>query len=287
MFSIKLFKWGRFALRTLLILAPAVGIWLGLIMAAARQQQNAVKAIQAAGGNIDYDFQKVTIGGVTGIDVNAPMPGPAWIRKLLGDDYFITAIDVMLDGDQVTDDLIQMQVASLSHLEDLRVNSQNFSGHGFQAVAGLKTLKWLWVVSPQITVDDVRQLAHLRNLKSLHIYHNLRSERLADPKTSVEFADMPVSEVLKYLVDQHHIPMRFDPGPESPNLDPPITAEIHDVSLEDALKEMLQPSKLDYVVRKQAGGFVITTPKIAREKWPGYAAMHDLFPNFLELDADW
>ena len=83
-----------FSLRTLFILLTALAVWLGVVVNRAREQREAVKAIEALGGRVRYDWQRSTGVAVMGyIDVKMLAAkkrpsGPAWIRQIIGDDFF-------------------------------------------------------------------------------------------------------------------------------------------------------------------------------------------------------
>ena len=72
-----------FSLRTLFVLLTALAVWLGVVINRAREQREAVKAIEALGGEVAYDWAW---------DVKTPKgpTGPAWLRRLIGDDFFQT-----------------------------------------------------------------------------------------------------------------------------------------------------------------------------------------------------
>ena len=76
----------QFSILSLLVLTVVVAIpcsWLATEMKAARKQREAVEEIKKAGGWIAYDYEFDP--GLQTIPRPQP-PGPAWLRKLLGDD---------------------------------------------------------------------------------------------------------------------------------------------------------------------------------------------------------
>jgi hypothetical protein len=79
-----------FSLRTLFILLTLFAVWTATIVNRAREQREAVKAIEALGGAVVYDWQ-----GPPGsrLGKTGP-PAPAWLRQLVGDDYFQQATSV-------------------------------------------------------------------------------------------------------------------------------------------------------------------------------------------------
>jgi hypothetical protein len=72
-------RWFQFSLRGFLVVMTGLGIWLGVIANRAREQRAAVVAIKELGGTVYYDWELET-GGTP--------RGPAWLRRLVGDEHF-------------------------------------------------------------------------------------------------------------------------------------------------------------------------------------------------------
>src|SRR5262245_36066521 len=106
----------RFSLRTLLVLVTiaCVGFgWLGMKVRAKQRERAAVNAIRELGGRAEYDFE-ITYGRWN--EHQDPPRGPAWLRKLLGDDAFAKVLAVVLSGRQITD----FETTHLEQLPDLK-----------------------------------------------------------------------------------------------------------------------------------------------------------------------
>ena len=89
-------RWLRFSLRTLLVVMTVLCVWLGFKVNAARRQKEAVEALLESGNfEVYYDYQCSPVPGQPGdynIDGEALPHGPAWLRKLLGDDFFCNVV---------------------------------------------------------------------------------------------------------------------------------------------------------------------------------------------------
>lgn len=72
-------RYATFSLRTLFVVMTVLGIWLGVIANRAREQREAVAAIKGLGGTVYYDWEFGTGGKPR---------GPAWLRRLIGDEHF-------------------------------------------------------------------------------------------------------------------------------------------------------------------------------------------------------
>lgn len=89
-------KWFQFSLRTAFVAFTAFAVWLGFVVKGAREQQEAVKAIKALGGVVQYDWQ-VSLKRVSKVKdfdfyketpKNGSRRGPAWLRRTIGNDFF-------------------------------------------------------------------------------------------------------------------------------------------------------------------------------------------------------
>ncbi len=127
-------RWFQYSLRSLLVLMVLVSIgmsWFAVKMQRARKQKEAVEAIKKLGGEIQYDYEVRQAGN----PLPRVPPGPAWLRNLLGDDFFASAVGVFFPP-SVTD-------AGLEHLKGLR-QLQRLGLSGTQVSdAGLERLKGL------------------------------------------------------------------------------------------------------------------------------------------------
>ena len=81
-------RWLQFSLSSIFLLVTVLGVWLGIVVNQAREQREAVAAIKAAGGVVYYDWEEHhdPFG-----DEDAVPPGPAWLRRFIGDDFFLKA----------------------------------------------------------------------------------------------------------------------------------------------------------------------------------------------------
>ena len=117
-----------FSLRTLFILLTAFAVWLGVAVNRAREQREAVEAIEALGGAVFYDFQEKPITHKetrfkTYFDPEATPDDMMLFRQLLGNDALSEIVSVDLSFRDVTDaDLLPLQ-----NLRRLKVLSLDYN----------------------------------------------------------------------------------------------------------------------------------------------------------------
>lgn len=80
-------RWLQFSLRTLFVLTTGLAIWLGFVVKGVREQREAVKAIEALGGVVQYDWEEADF------DPNSR----TLLRRIVGDDYFQEASHVAFE----------------------------------------------------------------------------------------------------------------------------------------------------------------------------------------------
>jgi len=112
----------QFSLQGFLMLVALLAVWLGVVVHRARVERDAIKAIKDLGGAVIYDCelkyaQSEKYGFSFSIHLDRPPPGPAWLRRLIGDEFFQDAEIVFLDPDVPAAN----QVKAIPHLQQLRM----------------------------------------------------------------------------------------------------------------------------------------------------------------------
>lgn len=77
-------RWLQFSLRTLFVLTTGLAIWLGFVVKGIREQREAVKAVEALGGVVQYDWE----------EADFDPSSRTLLRRIVGDDYFQEASHV-------------------------------------------------------------------------------------------------------------------------------------------------------------------------------------------------
>lgn len=113
-----------FSLRTTFVLTTALAVWLGVIVNRACEQREAVKAIEALGGSVAYDWQiKETPEEWDFLGPGEEMvAGRAWLRHVAGDDLFHRVEIVAFATTQKRDETkILESIPYVQRLGDLKI----------------------------------------------------------------------------------------------------------------------------------------------------------------------
>jgi hypothetical protein len=79
-------RWAQFSLGTMFIVVAQLCVWMAVKVNRAHALRRALDHVERLGGNVVFDHQ--LLDGVE-LDTTAEPPGPAWLRQLLGDEYFV------------------------------------------------------------------------------------------------------------------------------------------------------------------------------------------------------
>jgi hypothetical protein len=147
----------QFSLRSLLVLTVAVAIpcsWLAVEMKKAKEQAEAVQAIESEGGGVYYDI----LGGEP--------PEPARLRGLLGDNFFRNVFAVQFLGVRVAGAGLR-HIGELTHLRVLDLREAQVTDAGLERLERLTRLKWLLLSDNRITDAGLKHLQGLAQLRGL------------------------------------------------------------------------------------------------------------------------
>jgi internalin A len=148
-------RWYQFSLRSLLVFVVLVSIamsWLGVRLARARKQREAVEAIEKAGGNVEYeDFADSLV--------------PQWARAVFGKDFFFDVIAVWVGEPDFGDDEAAY-LKRLTNLTHLSLSRTQVTDAGLEHLEGLTNLISLDLSDTQVTDAG---LEHLKGLTSLTV----------------------------------------------------------------------------------------------------------------------
>jgi Leucine-rich repeat (LRR) protein len=174
----------QFSILSLLVLTLVVAVpcsWLAVEREHAQKQREAVAAIQSLRGQITYDYEADEWARClkSGAVKWAPVPpGPAWVRRLLGDDFFADVVNVngmilTLFNDRpgsnsITDAWLE-HIGKLHRLEVLDLGNSHVSDAGLKELHGLTRLRKLDLHRTNITDAGLKELQGLTYLQELNL----------------------------------------------------------------------------------------------------------------------
>ncbi|HUT92608.1 MAG TPA: hypothetical protein VMY37_24155 [Thermoguttaceae bacterium] len=163
----------QFSLRTMLLgvlVFALVCAWLGGKIKAAREQQEAAKAITAAGGFVMYKHQLREAFVIPGPGYRPPQPpGTKWLHSLLGEDFFARVASVHYPPGAGDDMLGYLD--HLPYLTQIDLGGTGVSGAALAQVKKHENIESLSLRSTDVTDADLVHLGALRRLESLDLAH--------------------------------------------------------------------------------------------------------------------
>ena len=162
----------QFGIRTLLVLTVAVALpcsWLAEEMKKAREQSQAVRAIEKLSGSADYDGQS---GKNRFSSPNVSTPERTRLQNLLGDDFLHDVVIVDLDyskygGEKPVTDAGLVHLRGLTQLKSLSLGGADVTDAGMANVVGLTQLERLTLSETKISDAGLANIAHLAQLDEL------------------------------------------------------------------------------------------------------------------------
>ena len=147
-------RWLQISLRSMLAITTLICVWLAVQVNNARRQRDAVTAIEAVGGRVTYDYELNAIGERIRQSNGVRVPGPEWLRRILGQHYFcnVVYVDRFPERSQeVTDDLVK-QIGDLADVRFLYLTEcVNVTDNGIEYPNSLRALATLDLQSTQVT----------------------------------------------------------------------------------------------------------------------------------------
>lgn len=107
-------QWLQFNLRWAFVILTACGVWLGVFTKSARRERAGLRAVESLKAEIWYEHEGapefIVLWGedcqlvfANHRAATAPAPGPEWLRRILGDEYFTRVVGLSLSGREVGD----------------------------------------------------------------------------------------------------------------------------------------------------------------------------------------
>lgn len=180
----------RYSLRTAFIVLTVGCVWLGAQVERVRKQREAVAKIRACGGGVQYDWE---LPWLDSHPLTATFwesedwhpPGPAWLRRLIGDDFFQRVDRVHFLGpfdERAFAVCLEFPDLKSVHLNCVTASSgvprpqrcpelryPNVSDEHLKLLATSTQLEWISFSGTAITDDGLEPLKSLRRLRHLDL----------------------------------------------------------------------------------------------------------------------
>jgi hypothetical protein len=157
--------------------------WLASEIARAQAQRSAIEAIREFGGDTKYDYEYT--GSWKFVTAHPKPRGPAWLRNLLGGDFFDDVVfadlriseTCVIPGDEAVKHIAKLpalqeldlsftevtdaglrHISKLDRLQRLELAYTDVSDAGVEHLRSLGGLKDLWITRTKITEEGVEQL---------------------------------------------------------------------------------------------------------------------------------
>jgi Leucine rich repeat/Leucine Rich repeat len=155
----------QFSVRSLLIfvLICAVGsAWVGRRREQMRKDRDVMAAVIKNGGMAYHDYEAM---------VHHQPPGPAWLRNLLGDDFFCEVVLVNFSGGKVPEAGL-VDLKEFPQLWELNLNKSQVTDAELELVEALPQLHELWLNETQISDLGMGHLEALTQLQFLSLQNS-------------------------------------------------------------------------------------------------------------------
>jgi hypothetical protein len=147
----------QFSFQSLLVFLVTVSIplgWFAWEMQRARRQREVVEGILEANAEVLYDYQL------------SETTTPAWLRKLLGGDFFCEVVRIVCQGTGYGDEDAR-DLKELTHLKGLVLANTQITDDGLCYLKDLTELERLELGNTQITDKGLAQLEGMTKLETL------------------------------------------------------------------------------------------------------------------------
>ncbi|MDG3008052.1 leucine-rich repeat domain-containing protein [Paludisphaera mucosa] len=165
----------RFSLRAAMLLILGLGLWLGWQARLAREQREAVAAVEEYGGFVRYDWEFVDDDLAPGA---APW-APGWLRRAIGEHDFQSVAEVNMvystdrrgkpDLTPRESDALMAKLTAFPRLRYLYIPGELATDRAMETIEGLTELETLRMWDAKVTDAGVAKMRALRKLKVLQI----------------------------------------------------------------------------------------------------------------------
>jgi hypothetical protein len=179
--------WARTSIRVMMLVILIVAVPLAWQVNRAREQREAVDAVQEYGGWVHFDYEFLNGAVIPGCAPRAPR----WLRMMFGDEYFRKVAFVNFDYEssigkivrnpnvKACDELLK-KISGLPGLKKLRMKKTQATDEGLRHIGKMSKLEELYIRDARAVTDKgVSHLSNLAQLKHISIsFSNLTNDSL-------------------------------------------------------------------------------------------------------------
>jgi hypothetical protein len=158
----------QFGIRSMLLLVVVIAIpcsWLAVKRKEKWEESQLVAAIEEMHGHAAYDYQTSQLE----IKVYSEQaPGPACLRRVLGENFFTCVNYVGLERTRLTDDIF-VRLKTFRGIRGLCLSESSVTDPGLRDLIRLDKLEWLDLGGTKITDAGLQQVKVLKKLYSLDL----------------------------------------------------------------------------------------------------------------------
>src|SRR5262249_23587740 len=146
--------------------------WLAWKVEQGRTQREAVQSIERLGGKVKYDYELTPPSIFMSGDVNArpkgPVPGPAWLHRLMAEDCFRTVKEGELRSVSISSSDLEV-LRALGDVQSLDLEGTFIIGNGLDCLKNMRQLRSLNVSRSAISDASLSKLPVLPELERLSL----------------------------------------------------------------------------------------------------------------------
>ena len=163
-----IFRWRfQYSIRSLLLVTVVVASpcsWMAVQRETAQKQRAVVEELRTAGEWVSYDYQFDSNGDLI---PNAEPPAPAWIRRLVGDDFFADPTMVQFITEPLPEKLLPT-IGQLPSLTWVDLSELSAASEPFKAISTLPHLTFL-ELDGTIDFHDLAQIPPMPSVTVLRL----------------------------------------------------------------------------------------------------------------------
>ena len=155
----------QFSVGGLVVVVTAVSIVVALWSNGANRQRRALEALQQFNVVMTFDYQ-YDDNGV--FDPDRTSRWPAWVRRLVGEEYFRRVVRIRVEGEDFSDNDLH-NLTALRGLSKCSLVNTKISGSGIELLARARYLSELRLIGSELSDSSLIQLSKSASLERLHI----------------------------------------------------------------------------------------------------------------------